>query len=106
MIKSKILKTESLRTMLALIKYPLITDKTTRLLQSNKYSFMVDKRANKFTVKKVIEYIFNVNVINVNTLTNPLKKKTVGRFSGHKSNYKKAIITLKEGDIINLFPDM
>jgi ribosomal protein L23 len=53
-IKPKILKTESLRTMLALIKYPLITDKTTRLLQSNKYSFMVDKRANKFTVKKVI----------------------------------------------------
>lgn len=34
------------------------------------------------------------------------KKKTIGRFSGHKSNYKKAIITLKEGDIINLFPDM
>ena len=58
MIKTKILKTESLRTMLGLIKYPLITDKTTRLLQSNKYSFMVDKRANKFTVKKVIEYIF------------------------------------------------
>ena len=75
MIKSKILKTESLRTMLSLIKYPLITDKTTRLLQANKYSFIIDKRANKFTVKKVIEYIFNVNVTNVNTLTNPLKKK-------------------------------
>lgn len=75
MIKPKTLKTESLRTMLALVKYPLITDKTTRLLQSNKYSFMVDKRANKFTVKKVIEYIFNVNVLNVNTLINPSKKK-------------------------------
>jgi len=74
-IKPKTLKTESLRTMLALVKYPLITDKTTRLLQSNKYSFMVDKRANKFTVKKVIEYIFNVNVLNVNTLINPSKKK-------------------------------
>jgi len=79
-IKPKTLKTESLRTMLALVKYPLITDKTTRLLQSNKYSFMVDKRANKFTVKKVIEYIFNVNVLNVNTLINPSKKKNSWSF--------------------------
>jgi large subunit ribosomal protein L23 len=104
--KIKTLKTQSLRTMLGLIKYPLITDKTTKLLELNKYSFIVDKRANKFTIKKVIEYIFNVNILNVNTLTNPLKTKTVGRFFGYKSKYKKAIITLKEGDTINLFPDI
>ena len=106
MEKNKTLKTESLRIMLGLVKYPLITDKATRLLESNKYCFMVDKRANKFTIKKVIEYIFDVNVINVNTLTNPIKKRTVWRFSGYKPNYKKAIITIKEGDVINLFPDM
>lgn len=106
MEKSKILEAESLRTMLGIIKYPLISDKATRLLESNKYSFVVDRRANKFTVKKIIEYIFNVQVLNVNTLTNPKKKRTVGRFSGYKSQYKKAIITLKDGDRINLFPDM
>lgn len=106
MTKIKNLKTQTLRTMLGLIKYPLITDKTTKLIELNKYSFIVDKRANKFTVKKVIEYIFNVNVLSVNTLIKPLKKKTVGRFFGYKSNYKKAIVTLKEGDIINLFPDI
>jgi large subunit ribosomal protein L23 len=104
--KSKILEAESLRTMLGIIKYPLISDKATRLLELNKYSFVVDRRANKFTVKKIIEYIFNVQVLNVNTLTNPKKKRTVGRFSGYKSQYKKAIITLKDGDRINLFPDM
>lgn len=106
MEKSKILEAESLRTMLGIIKYPLISDKATRLLELNKYSFVVDRRANKFTVKKIIEYIFNVQVLNVNTLTNPKKKRTVGRFSGYKSQYKKAIITLKDGDKINLFPDM
>ncbi len=106
MEKSKNLEVESLRTMLGIIKYPLISDKATRLLESNKYSFVVDRSANKFTVKKIIEYIFNVQVLNVNTLTNPNKKRTVGRFSGYKSRYKKAIITLKDGDRINLFPDM
>ena len=98
--------TENLRTMLDIIKYPVISDKATRLLESNKYTFMVDRRANKFTIKKVIEFIFNVNIINVNTLNQPPKKRTVGRFSGKKSQYKKAIITLKDGDSINLFPDM
>ena len=52
--------TENLRTMLDIIKYPVISDKATRLLESNKYTFMVDRRANKFTIKKVIEFIFNV----------------------------------------------
>lgn len=106
MKESRELKTNNLRKMLGIIKYPLISDKATRLLESNKYTFMIDKRANKFTIKKIIEYIFNVGIIKVNTLTNPKKKRTVGRFSGYKAQYKKAIITLKSGDKINLFPDM
>ena len=48
---------QDFRTMLGTIKYPVISDKATRLLERNKYTFMVDKRANKFTIKKVIEYI-------------------------------------------------
>ncbi len=96
----------NLRTMLGMLKYPVISDKATRLLELNKYTFMVDKRANKFTIKKIIEYIFDVDVISVNTLTAPRKKRTVGRFAGYQPQYKKAIITLKDGDSINLFPDM
>ena len=46
---------KNLRTMLDIIKYPVISDKSTRLLERNTYTFMVDKRANKFTIKKVIE---------------------------------------------------
>ena len=97
---------ENLRTMLGMLKYPVTSDKATRLLELNKYTFMVDKRANKFTIKKIIEYIFDVDVINVNTLMTPRKKRTVGRFAGYQPQYKKAIITLKDGDSINLFPDM
>ena len=99
-------KNQTLQTMLNVIKYPLITDKATRLLESNKYTFIIDPKANKFTIKKVIEYLFNVTVLKVNTLNIPHKKKTVGRYSGYKSKYKKAIITLKDGDKINLFPDI
>lgn len=105
-METKSLIAQDFRTMLGTIKYPVISDKATRLLEKNKYTFMVDKRANKFTIKKVIEYIFGVNVLNVNTLTVPRKKRTVGRFSGYRTQYKKAIITLKEGDTINLFPDI
>ena len=106
MVETKSLIAQDFRTMLGTIKYPVISDKATRLLEKNKYTFMVDKRANKFTIKKVMEYSVGVNVLNVNTLTVPRKKRTVGRFSGYRTQYKKAIITLKEGDTINLFPDI
>ena len=65
----------NLGDLLAFIKYPLITDKATRLLELNKYSFMIDRKANKFKIKKIIEYLFNVSVLKVNTLNIPKKKK-------------------------------
>ena len=55
MTTTKDIQEESLHRMLGLVKYPVISDKTTRLIQGNKYTFMVDKRANKFTIKKIIE---------------------------------------------------
>lgn len=97
---------KNLRNVISILKYPLITDKATRLVELNKYTFMIDRKANKFTIKTVIEYLFNVTVLNVNTLNQPKKKKTIGRFSGYKARYKKAIVTLKVGDNINLFPDL
>lgn len=88
-----------------IIKYPIITDKATRLLQNNQYSFIVDRYSDKIQIKTVIEYLFNVKVLKVNTCRLPRKKKRVGKYIGWKPQYKKAIVTLSEGDVINLFTD-
>ena len=88
-----------------IIKSPIITDKTTRLLENNQYSFVVDRYSDKNSIKKAIEYLFNVKVIKLNTCRLPRKKKRVGKYSGWKPQYKKAIVTLSEGDVINLFTE-
>lgn len=88
-----------------IIRYPIITDKTTRLLENNQYSFIVDRYSDKIKIKTAIEYLFNVRVVKVNTCRLPRKQKRVGKYIGWKPQYKKAIVTLSEGDIINLFTD-
>lgn len=88
-----------------IIKYPLITDKSTRLLENNQYSFIVDRYSDKTTIKEAIEYLFNVKVIQVNTCRLPRQKKRVGKYIGWKPQYKKAIVSLAEGDVINLFTE-
>lgn len=87
------------------IKYPLITDKATRLLENNQYSFIVNPKSNKITIKAAIEYLFDVKVIKVNTCHIPKKKKRVGKYIGRKPHYKKAIVILAEGNTINLFAE-
>lgn len=93
------------RSQTEIIKYPIITDKATRLLEKNQYSFVVDRYSDKLTIKASIEYLFSVKVIKINTCRLPRKKKRVGKYVGWKPNYKKAIVTLSEGDVINLFTD-
>lgn len=88
-----------------IIKYPIITDKATRLLENNQYSFVVDRYSSKVNIKSAIESLFNVKVIKINTCLLPRKKKRVGKYIGWKPQYKKAIVTLSEGDVINLFTD-
>ena len=88
-----------------IIKYPIITDKATRLLENNQYSFVVNPSSDKITIKAAIEYLFNVKVIKVNTCQLPRKKKRVGKSIGWKSQYKKAIVTLADGDTISLFAE-
>ena len=88
-----------------IIKYPIITDKATRLLENNQYSFIVDRYSNKLVIKAAIEYLFNVKVIKVNTCRLPRKKKRVGKYIGWKPQYKKAIVCLAEGYVINLFTE-
>lgn len=93
------------RSNVQVIKYPIITDKATRLLENNRYSFIVDRYSDKLTIKAAIEYLFDVKVIKINTCRLPRKKKRVGKYLGWKPQYKKAIVTLSEGDVINLFTD-
>jgi len=87
------------------IKYPIITDKATRLLEKNQYSFLVDRSSDKITIKTAIESLFKVKVIKVNTCRLSRQQKRVGKYIGWKPQYKKAIVTLSEGDVINLFTD-
>lgn len=88
-----------------IIKYPIITDKATRLLEKNQYSFIVDRYADKLSIKAAIEYLFDVKVIKVNTCRLPRKQKRVGKYIGWKPQYKKAIVSLSENDVINLFTE-
>lgn len=95
----------SSRSSVQIVKYPIITDKATRLLENNQYSFVVDRRSDKIEIREAIENLFDVKVIKINTCHLPRKQKRVGRYIGWKPQYKKAIVTLSEGDVINLFTD-
>ena len=81
---------------------PNVTEKSTSLSEFNKIVFKVDKSANKKTIKKNIEKIFKVNVIKINTVNIRGKAKIVRNRKAYKSGYKKAIITLKKGQTIDL----
>lgn len=96
---------DSSRTSIHIVKYPIITDKATRLLENNQYSFVVDRYSDKIEIKEAIENLFGVKVTKVNTCRLPRKKKRVGKYIGWKPQYKKAVVTLSEGDVINLFTD-
>ena len=81
---------------------PNVTEKSTSLSEFNKVVFKVSKNANKKSIKKSIEKIFKVNVVKVNTVNIREKVKMVRNKKAHKSGYKKAIITLKKGQSIDL----
>jgi len=82
---------------------PVISEKTYGLLDENKYTFVVDPRANKTQIKQAIEGIFDVKVLSVNTMNRPGKRKRRGLIIGQRPNTKRAIVTVAEGDEIELF---
>ena len=84
------------------IKSPIITEKATILSEQNKTVFKVHAKANKKTIKKNIEKLFKVNVIKVNIINQKSKLKMRQGRKSFKSGYKKAIITLKKGQSIDL----
>ncbi|BAU42189.1 MULTISPECIES: 50S ribosomal protein L23 [Cyanophyceae] len=94
------------RNLADLIRRPLVTEKATQLLEENKYVFEVVPSATKPQIKAAIESLFEVKVVGVNTSKPPKKHRRVGRFAGHKPQYKRAVVTLATGDSIVLFPEV
>ena len=87
-----------------IIERPLLTEKSMDLSQEGKYTFRVDKGANKIEIADAVEKIFKVNVVKVNTMNVKGKKRRVGRFAeGRTSDWKKAIVTLQAGQTITMF---
>ena len=82
---------------------PLITEKTTMLMQEGKYAFVVAKTANKIEIAKAVETVFNDKVLAVNTLNVMGKTKRMGRHEGKRPDYKKAIVKLAPGERIEFF---
>ncbi|HEY4730943.1 MAG TPA: 50S ribosomal protein L23 [Myxococcales bacterium] len=87
-----------------IIKRPLDTEKLDRMRdRENKFAFEIDLKANKTEVKQAVEQLFKVKVLDVKTSIVRGKFRRIGRSEGQRSNWKKAIVTLKEGDAIQLF---
>lgn len=82
---------------------PVISEKTYELLDENKYTFIVDPRANKTEIRQAIESIFDVRVLGVNTMNRPGKRKRRGWVVGKRPDTKRAIVTVAPGDEIELF---
>ena len=87
--------------LLNIIQKPILTEKSTNLNQYNQYSFVVNQYSNSIQIKKAIEKIFKVKVIKINTLIMRGKLKTFKGNTGYKKDYKKAIVTLAEGNTID-----
>jgi len=86
-----------------IIVKPVITEKATALVEKGKYSFRVSLEATRLEVKKAIEKIYKVKVLKVNFIMVKSRKRRRGRVSGFSARWKKAIVTLKKGDKIEVF---
>jgi large subunit ribosomal protein L23 len=94
-----------------ILKKPIITEKQTIATDKlGTYGFIVEKKTNKIQIKKVIEKAYGVHVTDIRTMIMPAKAKSrftkAGVLSGRKSGYKKAIVTLADGETIDFFTDL
>ena len=94
-----------MRDAMSVLIRPVVSEKTTDLMENRTYVFVVDPRATKIDVRNAVEQAFNVKVTNVNTLNRKGKSTRNSRTGvvGTRPNTKRAIVTLAEGDSINLF---
>ncbi len=82
---------------------PIVSEKSTAEQANNKYTFKVNRSANKIQIKQAIEEIFKVKVLAVNTLNVPGKVRRMGKFVGQRPDWKKAIVQVAEGQSIKIF---
>jgi large subunit ribosomal protein L23 len=93
-----------MRSVYDVIRRPIISEKSTALAEvGNRYAFEVDVKANKFEIREAVQKLFNVKVREVRTMIVHGKLKRVGRFENKKSNWKKALVTLADGQKIDFF---
>lgn len=88
-----------------LVKYPVFTEKSVRLIANNQYTFDIDVKLTKPEIKKIIKELFQVDVLAVNTHRPPRKKRRLGITNGFKSSNKRVIITIKRGQTLPLLTD-
>jgi large subunit ribosomal protein L23 len=95
---------------MSILRRPLVTEKVSALNEKGKYGFIVDATANKVEIKQAVEKQYGVNVEKVNTMKVMGKLKTrytkTGILAGRKPNYKKAIVTLAEGEVIDFYSNV
>jgi large subunit ribosomal protein L23 len=95
---------------MSILKKPLVTEKVSALNEKGKYGFLVEATANKVEIKRAVEKQYRVNVEKVNTMNVMGKMKTrytkTGILSGRQQNYKKAIVTLAEGEVIDFYSNL
>jgi large subunit ribosomal protein L23 len=96
----------------SIIRRPIISEKSISLKEDlNQVTFEVQREANKIEIRHAIENLFDAKVLSVNTMVVRGKAKRIGRFSGRRPNWKKAIVTLAEGetiealDLVGQFPE-
>ena len=97
---------------MAFIIKPLVTEKQTKITEKNpsRYGFIVRPEANKLQIKKELEALYNVTVVDVNTLRYAGKRSSrytkAGLIKGQKNAFKKAIVTVKDGDTIDFYSNI
>lgn len=95
---------------MSVLKKPLVTEKVSALNEKGKYGFIVNADANKVEIKKAVEKQYGVNVEKVNTMNVMGKLKTrytkAGVLAGRRPSYKKAIVTLAEGEVIDFYSNV
>ena len=95
---------------MSILKRPLVTEKVSALNEKGKYGFVVDINANKIQIKNEVEKMYGVNVERVNTISMMGKHKIrytkMGVLAGRKVNFKKAIVTLAQGEVIDFYSNV
>ena len=89
---------------MAVLKEPQITEKAAGLAKGNQYTFKVAPGVNKAEVKKEVEQLYNVDVIGVKIIKAQKKRRRIGKISGWRKGYKKAVVRVKEGQKIEVLP--